>query len=334
MAATSPTGRSGLAQRLAAGEVVLLDGATGTELHRRGVPTTLPLWSALGLIECPDVVRAIHRDYAEAGADVVTANTFRTTRRMLERAGRDPDEAAALNGLAVALAREACAEAGRAGVLVAGSIAPLEDCYSPWLSPPFDVALAEHRDQVSLLAAAGADLLLVETMPCAAEAEAAVAAARETGLEAAVGFVCGPDLRLLGGDTLAEAVARVEPHEPVAILVNCAAPDVVGAALAELRRLTARPLGGYANAGLVDPVVGWAPDPSLTPAAYAAAAARWLDLGAQLIGGCCGTSPAVIAALRGLLDGAGGAGPSPAAHRAPRGARGASLPSPVGSPRT
>lgn len=168
-----------LQARLATTDVLLLDGATGTELHRRGVPTTLPLWSAVGLIERPDVVRAIHADYAQAGADIIVANTFRTTRRTLRRAGWEGD-VVALNNLACGLAREVAAE-GRPGTLVAGSIAPLEDCYSPWLSPPFTQALTEHREQAQLLAAAGVDVLMVETMPLAAEAEAALIAARETG---------------------------------------------------------------------------------------------------------------------------------------------------------
>ena len=292
--------------RLAGHRPLLLDAAMGTELDRRGVRTTLPLWSALGLIERPDVVRAIHHDNLVAGADVLTTATFRTTRRMLTRGGRDPEEVQGLNELAVRLAREAREASGRPDALVAGSIAPLEDCYSPWLTPPFAKALAEHREQAALLAAAGADFLLIETMPTAVEAEAALIAARETGLEATVGFVCaapGEPVRLLSGESLTAAVARVERLEPAAILVNCAAPPVIAAALAELRTLTDRPTGGYANIGTVDDVTGWTADPTVTGEACAAAAAAWLRLGARLIGGGCGTTPAHTAALRALLDG-------------------------------
>ena len=179
----------------------------GTEIDRRGLPTTLPLWSALGLIERPELVRAIHVDNLLAGAEVITTDTFRTTARTLRRAGRDPAEAVVLDRLAVQLAAAARTEAGRPDALIAGSIAPLEDCYSPWLTPPLDVALAEHRQQAASLAAAGVDFLLVETMPTAGEAEAALLAAKETGLETTVGFVCAaPDAphqpaRLLSGET-------------------------------------------------------------------------------------------------------------------------------------
>jgi len=300
-----PHSPSPVLDRLAAGPPLLLDAAMGTELDRRGVPTLLPLWSAIGLLQRPEVVRAIHLDNLRAGADVVTTNTFRTIPRTLAAAGRDPAEAGPLTVLAVRLAREAVAAAGRPGALVAGSLAPLEDCYSPELAPPFATALAEHRPQAARLAVAGVDLLMVETMPTAAEAEAALIAARETGLPATVGFVCadGPSgVGLLSGDPLAAAVARVERHGPAAILVNCAPPATIAAALAELRCLTDLPFGGYANVGVVDDVTGWAADPAVTPAAYAAAAAGWLQLGARLIGGCCGTTPAHTAALRALLD--------------------------------
>jgi S-methylmethionine-dependent homocysteine/selenocysteine methylase len=294
------TGKIPLSHRLAAGETILLDGATGTELDRRGVRTTLPLWSALGLIEAPEVVRAIHEDYARAGADVLIANTFRTTRRTLAKAGRPVDEAAVLTNLAVELARSATAF--RPGALVAGSIAPLEDCYSPWLSPPFGVALAEHRAQARLLADAGVDFLMVETMPCATEAEAALIAAGEAGLETTIGFVLGNDRRLLSGETLTAAVGRAMAHAPAAILINCSPSRVVDLALGELRALTSLPIGGYANLGVAEATVGWEADDSVDGSAYAALAAPWLKRGARIVGGCCGTRPEHIAALRALLD--------------------------------
>jgi S-methylmethionine-dependent homocysteine/selenocysteine methylase len=281
----------------------LLDGATGTELDRRGVRTTLPLWSALGLIEAPHVVRAIHEDYVRAGADVLTANTFRTTGRTLAKAGRPAGEAAVLTNQAVQMARAAATL--RPGTLVAGSLAPLEDCYSPWLSPPFDVALAEHRVQARLLAEAGVDFLIIETMPCAAEAEAALIAAREIDLETTIGFVLGDDGRLLSGERLTDAVGRVAPHGPTAILVNCSPARVIELAIGDLRALTPLPIGGYANLGVAEATVGWEADDSVDGSSYAALVALWLDGGAQIVGGCCGTRPEHIAAVRALLDRAG-----------------------------
>ena len=175
--------------RLAAGGVLLLDGATGTELQRRGVDTSLPLWSARALVEAPDVLRAIHADYAAAGADIITTNTFRTHGRTLTRAGLG-ERAHALNQLAVQIAREAAQQADRE-IFVAGSISPLEDCYSPQLVPPDGELWIEHAEMARDLAQAGCDLLLVETMNTIREAVIAARCAATTGLPVCVSFVAG-----------------------------------------------------------------------------------------------------------------------------------------------
>src|SRR5882672_5942861 len=146
--------------------MIVLDGATGTELARRGVDTRGALFSAAAFATGPSIVREVHRDYAKAGAQVVTANTFRTNPR---KAGRQWREWTAL---AVKLAKES-------GALVAGSIAPVEDCYLPELRPPPEVALAEHRQFARALAEAGCDLLLVETVNARDEGLAATKAAVE-----------------------------------------------------------------------------------------------------------------------------------------------------------
>ncbi len=286
---------------------LLLDAAMGSDLDRRGLPTTLPLWSAVGLLERPDLVRQIHLENLLAGADIITTDTFRSTARTLHKAGLDPERATELDALAVRLALEARAQAGRPEALIAGSIAPLEDCYLPTFETPPEVALAEHRAQAGSLAAAGVDLIMVETMPTVAEAEIALRAAVETGQPATVGFVCalpdrGEPVRLLSGETLNDAVARVGPLGPAAIFVNCAAPPVITAALRELRELTSLPIGAYANVGHVDDERGWSPDGGIAGERYAERAAEWVALGARVVGGCCGTHPAHTAALRRMID--------------------------------
>ncbi|HEU4401919.1 MAG TPA: homocysteine S-methyltransferase family protein, partial [Candidatus Polarisedimenticolia bacterium] len=163
---------------------VLLDGATGTELTRRGLPTTLPLWSAHALAneEGLAVLRAIHEDYVRAGAEIVVTNTFRTTRWALERAGAG-DRWRLFNRRAVECARTASGSVPGHTCLVAGGLAPLEDCYRPDLVPSAEVCLAEHRRQVDLLAGLGVDLILIETMNRRREAEAALRAAAASGLD-------------------------------------------------------------------------------------------------------------------------------------------------------
>lgn len=285
---------------------LLLDAAMGSDLDRRGLPTTLPLWSARGLLERPALVLQIHVDNLRAGADTITTDTFSTTSRTLRKAGLDPTRAMALDRLAVQLAQEARAEAGRPNALIAGSIAPLEDCYLPTFDTDPETALAERREQACSLAAAGVDYLMVETIPTAAEAVVALQAAVETGLPVTIGFVCmqpRPDelVRLLSGEPLAAAVTSVSSLAPAMVFVNCAPPPVITAAMKELRQLTTLPFGGYANAGQVDDRVGWSPDENMTGDRYAAYAGEWLALGAWVIGGCCGTNPEHTAALRRLI---------------------------------
>jgi len=297
----------GLRERLRAGSPLLLDAAMGSDLDRRGLATTLPLWSALGLLKRPDLVKRIHMDNLQAGADIVTTNTFRTTAHTLRVAGLDLARAEELDRLAVGLAVAAREETKRSEALIAGSIAPLDDCYRPTFETPLEIALDEHRAQARTLAEAGVDFIMVETMPTSAEAAIALRAAVETGLPATVSFVCafpgsGAEVRLLSGETLAEAVAAVEALNPAAILANCAAPVVITAALRELRALTTLPIGGYANVGHVDEEVGWSPGGGVSGDEYADEAKRWLALGARLVGGCCGTHPVHTAALRRLID--------------------------------
>ena len=280
----------------------ILDGAMGTELARRGIDTGLPLWSANALLSAPQSVYQIHRDYLLAGAQVITTDTFRTNTRTLLRAGLYP-RMQELVHVAVALARQAVnettQETGRARATIAGSLAPVEDCYSPWLTPADEeVLFAEHTELAGHLQRAGCDVLLVETMNTVREAAMAARAAASTGLPVWVSFMLGPDNRLLSGEGLEEALRAVMAYGPQAVLVNCLPVAQVGSALQALRR--ALPpgvrMGAYANAGHVEEA-GWSMAHGVSPEAYAQAVLGWRQLGAQIIGGCCGTTPDHIAAV-------------------------------------
>ncbi len=295
--------------RLTHARPLLLDGATGTELNRRGVSTDLPLWSARALLDAPGVLRQIHADYVRAGAELITANTFRTHRRTLARAGLGA-RAAELTTSAVRLARAAIAEAHPGSdhaCYVAGSLAPLEDCYSPELVPPQAECEAEHAEMAQHLAAAGVDVILVETMNTIREARAAVRAARATGLPVLVGFVCRSDDRLFSGESVTDAVRAIVPLGVAGLLINCTPSATIQAPFGELcsavRAQPARvPITGlYANIGHTDAVTGWTNTADVGPLEYAQLASGWLAQGANLIGGCCGTTPAHIAALHWVL---------------------------------
>ncbi|HEX9688994.1 MAG TPA: homocysteine S-methyltransferase family protein, partial [Thermoanaerobaculia bacterium] len=278
-------------ERLRVGPSILLDAAMGTELQRRGADTRLPLWSARALVESPDLVSVIHREEVDAGAEVLTANTFRTHGRTLAN-GSLEKRSRELTALAVSLAREAADSAGRE-VFVAGSLSPLEDCYRPDLVPEDAALEREHREQAESLTEARVDLILLETHNTVRELVAAARAAKTTGLPVIVSMVTDGTGRLLSGEPIEDAVRALEKIEPDAISVNC----VPARRLAfDLSRLVDAawdvPLGAYGNLGLPEDESGWRFTNELSPDAYAETARRWLALGARLIGGCCGTTPA------------------------------------------
>jgi len=284
-------------RRLAAGGVVLLDGATGTELQRRGVPMHEKAWSAAALSTHPRVVREVHEDYVRAGADVIVANTFGTNRTLLERAGLG-DRVRDLNLAAVRLAREARdAAAGGRPVAVAGSI-------NIWDAPEDEAACrADLAEQAGLLAEAGADLIALEMMVATGETVLALEAARATGLPVWVGASVkrAPDGRIVllrDASPLADAVDAWAPLGPAAVLVMHSVPEVTGPALRDLRARWSGPAGAYAHMGEFT-MPNWRWTGMLSPGEYAEEAARWVALGAGIVGGCCGLGPEYIGALAG-----------------------------------
>jgi len=288
---------------------LLLDGATGSELTRRAVDTRLPLWSARALLSAPEVLLQIHTDYLRAGAEILTANTFRTHRRSLAKGGLG-DRAAELTRQAVEIARLAIRDFNPPReCFVAGSLAPLEDCYSPQLVPLQEECEREHAEMARHLKEAGVDFILVETMNTIREAAAAIRAARATGLPVVASFVCRSDGRLLSGESVAEAVNAVAPLRVLGLLINCTPAPTIHQPFAALQAaiknlvMTSPPLitGLYANIGHTDEVAGWTNTEDVSPLEYARLATEWLKQGASLVGGCCGTTPAHIAAVRMIM---------------------------------
>lgn len=262
--------------------ITILDGPVGTELAARGVPTPAPMWSAWAIDHAPDVLSAVHRDYVAAGATLHTANTFRTKRRQVGEAWED------LARRAVEIARGSVPPAHR----IAGSIAPLKDCYRPDLSP--DAPRGEHRELVRALAAAGVDLLLCETFPHIGEALIAVEEAVATGLPAWVSFTAGPEATLLSPAEIEAGAREAVRRGASAVLVNCIAATRTLSYVERLAEVGV-PFGVYANAGAPDEGLGWSD--SAEPERYADLAEAWARLGATILGTCCGTGPAHVRAI-------------------------------------
>lgn len=306
---TNPLAMSDFLKQLQLGRPLLLDGATGTELAARGYPLTGPGWSATAILKAPELLVEIHRDYVRAGARIITANTFRTQRRSLTVAGWG-ERAAELTSRAVELTRQAAAT----DTLIAGSMSPLADCYSPQLTPGEQELCDEHAEHAQHLAQAGVDLLLVETQITALEAELAVQAAVTTGLPVWVSFTLGRPLpddipRLLSGEPLSGAVKRVLDAGALGISLNCIPAVEVLPAIEAIRELYSSRggqspwWGAYANTGRLLSHGQWEDTEAVNPAVYAGYVHTWLVAGCRLLGGCCGTGPQHIELIRKELYG-------------------------------
>jgi S-methylmethionine-dependent homocysteine/selenocysteine methylase len=271
---------------------LILDGATGTELNRRGVDTGLPLWSAKALINERDagILQNIHEDYLRAGADIISTNTFRTHHRALAPSG-NADRALELTRRAVDIARAAIANvAPDKPRFVAGSISTLEDCYRPDLVPPDDELRAEHSERIHHLVECGVDFILIETINTLREALVIAKLAANTGTPAVVSFVCDRGGKILSGETLTEAAGQLRPLGIAVFGVNCGPTAYLAKPLAELHAACGKdfPLIAYGNIGYADKDVGWVNTNSENVSVYCEHASHWP---AKIIGGCCGTTP-------------------------------------------
>ncbi|HEV2887547.1 MAG TPA: homocysteine S-methyltransferase family protein [Jatrophihabitans sp.] len=293
---------------------VLLDGGTATELQRAGVPMTAPWWTSAALLteQRRQLLRAVHAGYLRAGAQVLTANTFRCNLRAMRAAGLDAAGPSWLVQAAVGVAMAARNDAGQPDALIAGSMAPVEDCYRPELVPPDEQLRIEHRWLATELVRAGVDLVLVETMNTLREARIALAEVLGAGGRAWVSFVCTEGGRLLSGEPVATAARAVEADGAELVAVNCTPPAQTEQCLRKLREEYCGPLGAYPNLEERDvkgragrqPGIG---DLTVLPAAagpaeFASTLQRWHEeLGVTVLGGCCGTGPDYVAALAAVI---------------------------------
>lgn len=283
-------------ERLATGPFILMDGAFGTEIAARGFDSSLPLYSARALMHAPDLVRRIHTDYIRAGAQLIRANSFCTAPIALRAAGLDryQDEA---TDHAVRLAHEAVAAEGmQESVIVAGCMSPL----GSWLERDGERELRNaHEAQAMRLAVAGVELVFCETMPSVREAVAAVQAVNAAGMRAVVSFVPSNARHLLSGETIDTALRKIVPLQPLMVCLNCCPPPVGDDAMPTFLSHTSLPVGIYASVSDTEKRADLPVPPSVLN--YHRHAERWLELGARLIGGCCGTTPAHISFLRNRL---------------------------------
>lgn len=285
-------------------KLAILDGSIGQELvHRLGQQPT-PLWSTRVMLDRPDLVEGIHREYFQVGADIATLNTYPLLRNRLANNGIE-DQFETLHNTAREIALRARSAAGRGRI--ASALGPLGASYRPDLAPSVAEAAREYAEIVAFHDAE-VDLHLIETASGLRLAEGALAgcvdATKPVWIAVSVSDEDGTLLR--SGEPLAEVLPLVDRHAPDALLINCSTPEAVGQGLALIRDHGIR-FGGYANGftKISDAfkVVNQTVDAleartDLGPDAYADFVETWVDMGATIIGGCCEVGPAHIAELK------------------------------------
>ena len=269
----------------------LMDGATGTELQKRGMP--LGACTEQWALEHPEALLELQRAYVEAGAQVLVTPTLGANRGALEKFGL-ADRVEEYNARLTGLTRQAAA--GRA--LVAGDLGPTLHAIPPYGETPFEVLVGFYAEQAAALERAGVDLFLVESVMAMAEARAAVLGIRESGSRRPILVTCYCDEEgrtPSGTDVLACAIV-MQGMGVTAFGFNCVDPAVAEEQLARLHLYTDLPLIAEPSAGLPDLASG-KPDYPDNADAFARRTPQWAAAGVRIFGGCCGTAPAHIAAL-------------------------------------
>ena len=283
--------------------MIVMDGSMGNELLARRSDLVTGLWSAQYLIDAPELVKEIHLDYINAGADLIITNTYSTIPSYLSKQKAE-DKMSELIHLAGKLAREAVKDSKKK-VTVAGSLPPLEESYRPDLVIDKEEAVPIYESLIKELTPY-VDIFICETMSSIKEMQHVIKALQNLDNEKPVwiSWSLKEDKKnqLRSGESIKEAFIASASIKPEAYLFNCTDPFAITEGLKELKELTQKPIGGYPNVFNVPD--GWTLDNDvqvsvrdLSVEKFLEFAEEWRNLGATIIGGCCGIGPKFIKAV-------------------------------------
>ncbi len=297
-----------LQARLAAGEAILMDGGMGSELEKRRL-THPATWSGGPMLTHPELVRDIHQEYIEAGAEIIITNTFGTGRDMLEEGGLGHKVAEA-NRLGIEAAVQARRNAGAEdSVVIAASVSTMTPKEHAEVPVPYEKALETYREQLGELAKGGPDVAVGEMLVRISDTLAVIEAAAELGLPVWVGLSLvqdGDELYLgidgrHGGETLQDAMDAIKDKGIASVFIMHTQVDGTGPGLEIVKQSWSGTFGAYAHFPGHGGPTPWAN--AMGPQQYLEYAKEWREQGARIIGGCCGTTPDHIRALREWLSG-------------------------------
>tara|TARA_Y100000741_G_C18247165_1_gene555934 strand:+ start:377 stop:1270 length:894 start_codon:yes stop_codon:yes gene_type:complete len=276
-----------LMNRAQEGECILIDGATGTEVERRGVPKLDNAWNGGGALSHPEIVKQIHKDYIQLGAEIVISNTFATTKHALRDANQE-NNFEALNRRGVELAVQAREELGKDNILVAGGIS-----YWTWTGnkPTLKELELSVTEQAQIMREAGADFIMLEMMIDIDQMVTTFEAAKSSGLPVWIGLTCEPNqsdrMCLRDGDDLEDVINQIKSDCPDVINIMHTEVEFVDRCLTILQNQWNGLVGVYAHSGQT--VDGkWTFEDVISAKEYCEYSAYWKKKGVSFIGGCCG----------------------------------------------
>ena len=282
-------------------DLKLLDGAMGSEFIRRGEILPPHTWSADVNLTNPDLLYGIHQEYVAAGVDYLTTNTFRTTPRAYQKTGLSYKEAYSTAKISMHNAVQMARKASNDSIKILGSIAPLEDCYSPDLFPGADLATKEFSVIAEWLADERIDIFLLETMNNILETKTCLDVVEKYKLPIWVSFNLLDSDHIQSGESLKDAIKMVDKFSVDCVLLNCNPLNRTFSALETLARYCSGKWGIYPNLGVGEP----SPDGIIkdyhSDAEFIDLTKNAVKLGATVVGGCCGSNPKHIELLKNLI---------------------------------
>ena len=294
-------------------KVMIIDGAFGTELERKGYDINDPLWSAKFLMEKPDAIGEVHKDYLEAGSDCITTASYQASFEGFIKRGLSESEAKALIQSSVTIAQsvrdrfwsETQNRIKRHKPLVAASIGP----YGAYLADgsefrgnyglSVEALMDFHQKRLATLIEAKPDLLACETMPCLIEAQALCKLLESfPTMYAWVSFSAKDGTHINSGESIRECAAYLETQKQIiAIGINCTAPEFIESLIDEIKAVSSKPIIVYPNGGSTYNALTKTWDGLSKSSSYGKMAYTWFQKGARVIGGCCQTTPEDIAQI-------------------------------------
>lgn len=297
-------------------KITLIDGAMGTQIRARGyeVPSHhSSIWSAQALMDNPHIVKEIHKDYISAGAEIITTNNYAVTQNLLEREnlGHRLEE---LTSLSIDIAKEAKKESGK-NIKIAASLPPLDTSYRPDLVGDITSIEKKYMEIVDIVKDR-VDLIIIETMSSSMEASGALSACAKADIEVWLGYTLqGIRKNILpSGENLIDAINKVKHFNISAYVINCSSANITTEAIKLLSNEIDKPFGGYANSVNVNQIIDGDDEVDnaedlqvenqqlINEIDYSVIVKNWIDDGATIVGGCCGTSPEHIKKISDLIN--------------------------------